>query len=96
MVAHVYSPYDKSYPHHYVLVTGYDTEDSSIYYVNDPFYEKTTYSVDKIAGYCIFILDVLTQAKEWKNFTFLIKSSNLKFKIIRKCFFKFYFPRISL
>ena len=61
LIAHVFSPYDTKYPTHFVLVTGYDTEDTSIYYVHDPFYEKDTYSIDKIAGYNIWTLDFLNE-----------------------------------
>ena len=62
MVAHVYSPYATSYPDHFVLVTGYDTADDSFYYVNDPGFERTTYSLDRIAGFNIWTIDILNSS----------------------------------
>eukprot|EP00828_Plagiopyla_frontata_P008389 TRINITY_DN1417_c0_g1_i6.p1 TRINITY_DN1417_c0_g1~~TRINITY_DN1417_c0_g1_i6.p1 ORF type:complete len:210 (+),score=22.80 TRINITY_DN1417_c0_g1_i6:13-642(+) len=59
MIAHVYSPYATSYPDHFVLVTGYDTSDSSFYYVHDPGFERSTYSLDRIAGFNIWTIDIL-------------------------------------
>ena len=61
MVALVYSPHATSYPDHFVLVIGYDTNDSSFYYVHDPGYQKTTYNLDRIAGFNIWTLDIFTQ-----------------------------------
>ena len=61
MVAYVSSPYANSGPNHFVLVTGYDTNDASFYYVHDPGFEKTTYSVDRIAGFNVWTLAIFNK-----------------------------------
>ncbi|KAJ6227757.1 hypothetical protein M0813_09660 [Anaeramoeba flamelloides] len=42
---------------HWVLLTGYDTEDESIYYVSDPGYAKETTTVDAISEWRIYTMD---------------------------------------
>lgn len=39
---------------HFVLVTGYDNQDDSIVYVNDPFFNKTSYPVNEIVGWLVY------------------------------------------
>lgn len=40
--------------HHFVLVTGYDTANDDIYYVNDSYYNNTFYTFEDIVGYIEF------------------------------------------
>lgn len=39
---------------HFVLVKGYDTENEDIYYVNDPFYNRTSYNRTEIVGWLVY------------------------------------------
>ena len=43
--------------HHFVLVTGFDTSDSNIYYVNDPYYNRTYYNVTDVVGWIEYSFD---------------------------------------
>lgn len=40
--------------HHFVLVTGYSTTGDNTYYVNDPGYDRNTYTYSEVVGYRIF------------------------------------------
>ena len=44
LIAHVLHGTD-TYPHHFVLVCGWDTDDENIYYVKDSFYNNTYYNI---------------------------------------------------
>ena len=59
MVAHVYSPIATTYPDHFVLIVGYDTNDDSFYYTHDSGFGKPSYPLSKIAGYNIWSIDIL-------------------------------------
>jgi hypothetical protein len=40
--------------HHFVLVTGYSTSGENTYFVNDPGYDRNTYTYSEVVGYRIF------------------------------------------
>ncbi len=44
-----------------MLIKGYDTENEGIYYVNDPFYNKTFYETSDIVGYLVYDMNEASQ-----------------------------------
>lgn len=44
-----------------MLVIGYDDENKNIYYVNDPYFNVTSYEIDGIRGWFVYnMTDALT------------------------------------
>jgi hydroxymethylpyrimidine/phosphomethylpyrimidine kinase len=48
---------------HFVLITGYDANNSTFFYVNDPFYNVSTYMYDTVSDLLVYHVTPKRSAK---------------------------------